>query len=182
MIRKILLLTSFGLAVFLASQAQISEASGGGNLVITKIVYKELRDGKHNIVVFWEGLPKECPPDRCLAAKIVVDVELTDARGARQKASITFGSDSGVGARTAGNPDVSFTPVPIPKDPIVGVPITELFRGRGALSANSSGSETLKFKVTLTLSALTRTGTGRTITEVVRKEGTLKAVAKSEGK
>src|SRR5215470_4589522 len=136
MIRKILIFASFGLAVFLATQAQISEASVAGNLVITKVVYKELRDGKHNIVVFWEGLPKECPPDRCLAAKVVVDVELTDVEGASQKASITFGSDSGVGAKTAGNPDVSFTPVPIPKDPIVGVPITKLFRGKNALSPN----------------------------------------------
>jgi hypothetical protein len=170
MMRKILLFAGFSFAIFLASQAQISNASGAGNLVITKVVYKGLQDGKHNLIVFWDGLPKDCQPDTCLATKAVIDAEVTDSKGASQKASITLT------ATTAGNPDVSFTPVPIPKNPIVVVPITELFR------AKNIGSQTLKFQITLTVSALTRTVSKQTVTQVVSKEGTIKAVANAEGK
>jgi hypothetical protein len=164
--RKILLLASCILLAAPLIPSQIATASDGDTPpAIGNVEYKELKNGRHQIQVNWGTI--DPVPENVKITKIIVAVELTDAKGVRRRATRQYEENRG---------DVSFTPVPIPRNPIVGVPITDLFRqprgldGKGGIDKN-----VLKFKVTLTLTAITRAGQKVTTTLIARKQGTVNA-------
>ena len=141
---------------------------------IEKLSYKELKDGKHQIIVKW-GVDGGGGVGITIT-KLTIDLELTDAKGFKQKVTKTLTNQS------AGSGSVSITPIPIPKDPMVGVPITDLFRGD--IDPRDTTAHVLKFKVTLTATAISNgdgTATGsssarRILTGVGHKEGTIQAI------
>src|SRR5262245_2861565 len=184
MIRKTLSqMIAFLLFLLTAAQAAIVQSPSQPALTkvpieITRLRYKELKDGKHNIVVSWGyedggGVGVDGGGGVGLVVtKLNIELELTDAKGVKQKVTKTLTNQS------PGSGTVSITPIPIPKDPLVGVPITDLFRGTIDPIPTSA---VLKFKVTLTATALSKElGTGisarRTITGVAQKEGTIQVI------
>src|SRR5262245_61170229 len=179
---------SFQLITLLLSLLSVAQAGGVSSssgfdtnrvpIKIEKLSYKELKDGKHNIVVSWGyedggGLGVDGGGGvGIVVTKLNIELELTDAKGVKQKVTKTLTNQS------PGSGTVSITPIPIPKDPLVGVPITDLFRGTIDPIPTSA---VLKFKVTLTATALSKElGTGisarRTITDVAQKEGTIQVI------
>lgn len=80
-----------------------------------------------------------------VSSSLRLDVELTDAKGVKRRATRTLSAGSGSGK-------VAFTPVPIPKDPIVAVAITNIFAGNTDPLPDSL--RLVKFKVTLTATAV----------------------------
>jgi hypothetical protein len=166
MTRKILFLASCILWAAPLIPSQVAIASNGDTRpAIGEVEYKELKDGRHQIQINWGTI--DPVPEKVKITKIIVEVELTDAKGVRRKATRQYQENRG---------DVSFTPVPIPRNPIVGVPITDLFRQpKGIDGGGGVGKNVLKFKVTLTLTAITQAGQKVTTTLVARKEGTLNA-------
>ena len=162
------------LSVLSAAQAAIvrspSETPNRVPIKITSLSYKGLKDGKHELIVMW-GVDGGGGVG-ITVTKLTIDLELTDAKGFKQKVTKTLTNQSG------GSGSVSITPIPIPEDPMVGVPITDLFRGN--IDPRDPTKAALKFKVTLTATALIReAGSGasarRTITGISRKEGTIQA-------
>jgi hypothetical protein len=107
---------------------------------------------------------------------LTIDLELTDAKGFKQKVRKTLTT------QPAGSGTVSITPIPIPKDPLVGVPITDLFRR--AIDPRDPIPPVLKFKVTLTATAVSNedetakapSSAHRTLTGVAHKEGTIQVI------
>ena len=97
-------------------------------------------------------------------------------KGFRQKVTKTLTSQQ------AGSGRVSITPIPIPGDALVGVPITDLFRG--AIDPRDPVPLVLKFKIKLTATAISNEGEAakgplssrRTITVVALKEGTIPVI------
>lgn len=162
--RKAQFFAIYILLATLAIPAYVTKASSVANRPeITRVDYKELKDGKHQIEVNWGVID---PPPNSQITKVVVEVELTDAKGVIRRATRQFEEN---------RDDVSFTPVPIPRNPIVGVPITDLFRQPGRLDTGGGvGKNVLKFKVTLTMTATQARQKG-TITLIVRREGTVNA-------
>ena len=166
MTRKILFLASCILLAAPIIPSQIATASDGDTRpAIGNVEYKELKDGRHQIQVNWGTI--DPVPEKVKITKVIVEVELTDAKGVRQRATRQYEENRG---------DVSFTPVPIPRNPIVGVPITDLFRQpRGVDGGGGVGKNVLKFKVTLTLTVVTQAGQKVTTTVIARREGTVNA-------
>jgi hypothetical protein len=72
-----------------------------------------------------------------------------------------------------GSGKVALTPIPIPKDPIVAVNITNIFRGN--IGPVPDNLRHLKFKVTLTATAVKHSSVSRAITGIANKEGSLRA-------
>lgn len=149
------------------SAAAQSPAPAKAPVEIKKVEYKELKDGKHQILVSWDlfeggGGVGSTAKNALEVTKINLEIELTDARGAKQKITKTL---------TAGSGEASFTPVPIPKNPIVAVPVTDIFRGN--LNPLPENLSVIKFKVALTATGVVREGIRSTVTGVARKEGSL---------
>ena len=177
MIRKTLSqMIAFLLSLFATVQAAVVQsplqpAPTKLPIEVAKLRYKELKDGKHNIIVNWAvdgggGVG-------FVVTKLKIEIELTDAKGVKQKVSKTLTDES------AGSGAVSITPIPIPEDPVVGVPITDIFRSN--IDPRDPTTAVLKFKVMLAATALSKeSGTGisarRTITGVAQKEGTIQVI------
>jgi hypothetical protein len=173
---------SFQLIALLLSLSSVAQAAGlsssSGSVTnrvpieIQKVSYKELKDGKHLIVVNWafEGGGGV----GITITKLTIDLELTDAKGFKQKITRTLTNQRG------GSGAVSITPIPIPRDALVGVPITSLFRG--FIDPRDETLPVLKFKVTLTATAINDedeiakgpSSARRTLTGVAHKEGTIR--------
>jgi len=163
------------LSVLSAAQAAIvpspSETPNRVPIKITNLSYKELKDGKHQIVVRW-GVDGGGGVG-IIVTKLTIDLELTDAKGFKEKVTKTLTNQS------AGSGSVSITPIPIPEDPIVGVPITDLFKG--TIDPRDLAAHVLKFKVTLTATAIAdedgsksgSTNARRILTGISHKEGAI---------
>src|SRR5262245_56544202 len=183
---------SFQLITLLLSLLSVAQAGGVSSssgfdtnrvpIKIEKLSYKELKDGKQNIVVSWGyeeggGLGVDGGGGGGMVVKkLNIELELTYSKGVKQKVTKTLTNQS------PGSGTVSITPIPIPKDPMVGVPITDLFRGN--IDPRDPIKSVLKFKVTLTATAISNeagSGTGsssarRILTGVGHKEGTIQVV------
>jgi hypothetical protein len=174
---KKMLIAIYILAVSLFGSARAihaqSPAPSNLQVQIKKVDYKELKAGKHQILVLWDADEiKSCGKD-CRITKVSLDIELTDAKGEKRRATRTLSAGGGSGK-------VAITPIPIPKDLIVAVAKTKIFDGNPGSIPDSL--RLLKFKVTLTATAIYRSfegggGVGRAITGVARKEGALRADA-----
>jgi hypothetical protein len=162
----------YALAVSLFASAQAIRAQSPAPselpVQIKSVEYKELKAGKHQILVLWGADEiKGCGKD-CRITRVRLDVEITDAKGEKRMATRTLSAGGGSGR-------LALTPIPIPKDPIVAVVITNIFGGN--IDPVPDSLRLLKFKAPLTATAVKQSSAGRAITGVARKEGSLKAGA-----
>src|SRR5262245_22466745 len=100
------------LAVLLFGSALVAHAQNRAHpdlqVQIKKVEYKELKAGKHHLLVNWDVDLTKCGKN-CRVTRVVIDVELTDAKGEKRKATRTLSAGGGSGK-------VSVTPIPIPKE------------------------------------------------------------------
>lgn len=165
-----MLIAIYTLAVSLCASAQAiraqSPAPSNVPVQIKRVDYKELKAGKHQILVLWDAEEiKGCGKD-CRITTVSLDVELTDAKGQKRVATRTLNAGGASGK-------LALTPIPIPKDPIVAVVITDVFGGN--INQVPDSLRLLKFKVKLTATAIKQSSAGRAITGIAHKEGTLRA-------
>jgi len=120
---KRMLIAIYILAVSSFASAQViraqSPAPSDLPVQIKKVEYKELKAGKHQILVSWDADLTKCGK-KCRITKLVIDVELTDAKGEKRRATRTLSEGGGSGK-------VSITPLPIPKELIMDIAATKIF-------------------------------------------------------
>lgn len=166
--KMMLAIYTLAVSLFASAQAIHAQSPAPSNLAvqIKKVEYRGQKDGAHNILVGWDQSKSDAGYK---IVSVTLEVELTDAANEKRTMSQSYSLPQ------AGSGKVSLTPIPIPKEPIIAVPLTALFRNpRNLDGASGAGVTELKVKVKLTATAKTLTGASRTITGSAIKTDSLK--------